>query len=66
LTPAASDTGLQAQLASNLGDLIRKLPHDVRADVEDAALKAAIDGDTASLIGHAGAYLVARLAVEKV
>jgi exonuclease SbcD len=63
---AASDTGLQAQLASDLGDLIRKLPHDVRADVEDAALKAAIDGDTASLIGHAGGYLAARLAVEKV
>jgi hypothetical protein len=59
---AASDTGLQAQLASDLGDLIRKLPHDVRADVEDAALKAAIDGDTASLIRHAGGYLAARLA----
>ena len=51
---------------SDLGDLIRKLPHDVRADVEDAALKAAIDGDTASLIAHAGGYLTARLAVEKV
>ena len=63
---AAGDTGLQAQLASDLGDLIRKLPHDVRADAEDAVLKAAIDGDTASLIAHAGGYLTARLAAEKV
>ena len=57
---------LQALLASDLGDLIRKLPHDVRADAEDAVLKAAIDGDIASLIAHAGGYLTARLAAEKV
>ena len=58
---AGSDAGLQAQLASDLGDLIRKLPHDIRADAEDAVLKAAIDGDTASLIAQAGGYLNARL-----
>ena len=63
---AGSDAGLRAQLASDLGDLIRKLPHDVRADAEDAVLKAAIDGDTASLIAHAGGYLTARLSAEKV
>lgn len=51
---------------SDLGDLIRKLPHDVRAGSEDAVLKAVIDGDGASLITHAGAYLTARLAAEKV
>lgn len=62
---AASDTGLQAQLASDLGELIRKLPHDVRAEADDALLKAAIDGDTATLITHAGRYLAARLAAEK-
>lgn len=62
---AAQDTGLQAQLASHLGELIRKLPHDVRAEAEDAVLKAAIDGDTASLIRHAGGYLTARLSGEK-
>ena len=41
------------------------MPHDVRADAEDAVLKAAIDGDIASLIEHAGGYLTARLAAEK-
>jgi len=63
---AASDSGLQAQLVSDLGELVRKLPHDVRAEAEDALLKAAIDGDTATLITHAGRYLAARLASEKV
>lgn len=63
---AGGDAELQAQLASDLGDLIRKLPHDIRAGSEDAVLKAAIDGNIAGLIGHAGAYLSARLAAEKV
>jgi DNA repair exonuclease SbcCD nuclease subunit len=63
---AGSDPGLRTQLASDLGDLIRKLPHDVRTDAEDAVLKAAIDNDTASLIALAGGYLAARLSAEKV
>ncbi len=63
---ASSDRELQAKLASDLGDLIRKLPHEVRADAEDAVLKAAIDGDIANLIAHAGGYLAARLGAETV
>jgi DNA repair protein SbcD/Mre11 len=63
---AASDFDLQAQLASDTGDLVRKLPHDIRAHSEDAALRAAIDGNIAGLITHAGAYLSARLGAEKV
>jgi len=66
LEAAARDHGLQAQLTSDFGDLIRKIPHDVRADVEDPMLKAAINGDTASLIAHAGGYLTARLSPDKV
>jgi DNA repair protein SbcD/Mre11 len=66
LASAAQDPGLQAQLTFDLSDLIRKMPHDVRADVEDAVLKAALNGDTASLIAHAGGYLTARLSAEKV
>jgi DNA repair protein SbcD/Mre11 len=62
---AANDAELQAQLASDLRELIRKLPHDVRANADDAFLKAAIDDDTATLITHAGRYLTARLAAEK-
>ena len=63
---AASDAELQARLATDLGDLVRKLPHDIRTDADDAVLKAAIDGNIAGLIAHGGAYLSARLAAEKV
>ncbi|WP_370164929.1 metallophosphoesterase family protein [Bradyrhizobium diazoefficiens] len=63
---AGGDGELQARLASELGDLVRKLPHDIRAESDDAALKAAIDADIAGVITHAGAYLSARLAAEKV
>jgi DNA repair exonuclease SbcCD nuclease subunit len=63
---AGSDAELQARLATELGDLVRKLPHDIRTDADDAVLKAAIDGNIANLIAHGGAYLSARLATEKV
>ena len=63
---AGSDAELRARLASDLSDLVRKLPHDIRTDADDAVLKAAIDGNIASLIAHGGAYLSARLAAEKV
>jgi len=63
---ACSDGELQAQLATDLGDLVRKLPHDIRTGSEDVVLKAAIDGDIAGLLAHAGAYLNARLTAEKV
>lgn len=63
---AGGDAELQARLASELGDLVRKLPHDIRAESDDAVLKAAIDADIAGVITHAGAYLSARLAAEKV
>jgi hypothetical protein len=63
---AGGDAELQARLASDLSDLIRKLPHDVRIESEDAILKAAIAGNIAGLIADTGAYLSARLAAEKV
>jgi hypothetical protein len=63
---AGSDAELQGRLAADLGDLVRKLPHDIRTDADDAVLKAAIDGNIASLIAHGGAYLSARLTAEKV
>lgn len=62
---AGSDAELQARLAADLGDLVRKLPHDIRADADDAALRAAIDGNIMNLIAHGGAYLSARLTAEK-
>lgn len=63
---AGGDAELQARLAAELGDLVRKLPHDIRAESDDAVLKAAIEADIAGVITHAGAYLSARLAAEKV
>lgn len=65
MASAGGDPELQARLALDLGDLIRKLPHDVRTESDDAVLKAAIDGNVAGSITHAGAYLSARLAAEK-
>ncbi|MGE0290433.1 MAG: exonuclease SbcCD subunit D [Bradyrhizobium sp.] len=63
---AGSDAELQTLISTELGDLVRKLPHDIRTDADDAVLKAAIDGNIANLIAHGGAYLSARLATEKV
>jgi DNA repair protein SbcD/Mre11 len=63
---AGGDAELRARLASELGDLVRKLPHDIRAESSDTVLKAAIDTDIAGVITHAGAYLGARLAADKV
>jgi exonuclease SbcD len=63
---AGSDAELQTRLSTELGDLVRKLPHDIRTNSDDAVLKAAIDGNIANLIAHGGAYLSARLATEKV
>ena len=64
IASASSDAGFQALLSSDLADLIRKLPHEVRADAEDPVLKAAIDGNAASLVAQAGSYLNARLGAE--
>ena len=66
IASAAQDTGLQAQLAAELGEFARKLPHDIRAEADDPLLRAAIDGDQASLISHVGNHLMARLEAEKV
>jgi hypothetical protein len=42
-------------------ELLSQLASDLRTGAEDAALKAAIDGDYAGLIGHVQDYLSARL-----
>lgn len=63
---ASGDVDLQARFASDIGEFIRKLPHDVRIVSDDAMQKAAMDGNIEDLIIHAGAYLSARLEAEKV
>jgi DNA repair exonuclease SbcCD nuclease subunit len=62
---ASSDAEIRSLLSSDLGDLIRRLPHEIRADAENTFLRAAIDGDIVSLITQAGDDLNARLGTEK-
>jgi exonuclease SbcD len=64
LGDAGGDSELLEQLENDIGELVRKLPHEVRADAEDAILKAAIDGDYAGLIREASCYLTARITAE--
>ena len=64
LEDAGEDTALNQLLEADIGELVRKLPHELRADSEDAVLKAAIDGDYAGLVGQVSGYLTARITTE--
>ena len=64
LQEAGSDADLLHEIETDVGEMIRRLPHEVRADVEDMVLKAAIDGDHAALIAAVTPYLSARLMAE--
>ena len=64
LQEAGSDADLLHEIETDVGEMIRRLPHEVRADVEDIVLKAAIDGDHAALIAAVTPYLSARLMAE--
>ena len=64
LQEAGKDADLLHEIETDVGEMIRRLPHDVRADVEDIVLKAAIDGDHAALIAAVTPYLSARLMAE--
>ena len=59
---AARDTDLCAQLDADIGDLVRKLPHEIKIELEDGILKAAAGRDHQQLILRASRYLTARLA----
>lgn len=63
LDEAGKDEDLLQQLASDIGELSRNLPSDLRIGAEDPALKAAINGDYADVIAHVQDYLSARLTV---
>jgi exonuclease SbcD len=64
IAQASGDKGLLDQLATEFGDLIRKLPHDVRTEADDAVLKAAIEGDYAAVIEQISGSLMAQIASE--
>ena len=61
LESAAHDDDVRAMIEADIGPLIERLPHDIRADVDDPLLAAAIDTDTATLVHGASHYLLARL-----
>jgi DNA repair protein SbcD/Mre11 len=68
LGDAAEDAELLQRLEADIGQLVRKLPHDARelaaGEDEDPILRAAVGGDYAALLRCAGAYLTARLTAD--
>jgi len=52
------------QIGSDIGEFVRKLPHEVRVDTEDALLEAAIHGDYEGLVKKAGDSLTSRITEE--
>ena len=65
LQDAASDDELLSRLEGDIGELVRRLPHDLRVQIEDQVLKSAIEGDYGALISHVAPYLSARLMAEE-
>ncbi len=66
LAEASHDPDLLAQLGEDPGQMLLRLPHEVRIDAEaDSALKAALEGDQRALISTVLPYLAARLTMEE-
>jgi len=61
LAEASRDPDLLAQLTTKLGEFARKLPADLRKEVEDPALKAALDGDYGVVVERTRDELLSRL-----
>jgi hypothetical protein len=64
LEEAHKDPTLLEQLGDDIGEMVRRLPHELRVDVEDQVLRAATSSDYASLIDQVQRYLVARITAE--
>ena len=65
LVEAEHDPGVLEEMKREIGDFIRNLPHEVRADADDEILRAAIADDHAGLIDRVTEYLTARIAGEE-
>jgi DNA repair exonuclease SbcCD nuclease subunit len=61
LQDAKSDADLLAQIEGDIGELVRRLPHEIRTEIEDDILKSAIAGDYDTLISDVAPYLSAHL-----
>ena len=64
LEGAGEDEDLHERFKADIGRLVSGLPHEVRAESEDAALKAAIDGEYDGLVGEMSSYLMARITTQ--
>jgi DNA repair protein SbcD/Mre11 len=66
LAEAGDDPELLAQLGEDPGQMLLRLPHEVRADAEaDSLLRAALDGDQGALLAGVLPYLTSRLTAEE-
>jgi DNA repair exonuclease SbcCD nuclease subunit len=65
LGDAAADADLLGQLEADIGELVRKLPPEVRSGIEETALKAAVQSDYAAVVTNVRSYLGARLSVHE-
>ena len=65
LSEAQADEDLLKQLKDDVGELIRKLPSQLRERCEDEVLLAAVGGDYATMIERVRPYLSARLTAEE-
>lgn len=61
IADTSKDATLRSQLAADIGDLVRKLPHDVRALAEDGMLNDALNGDYDKILSDASRFLEAWL-----
>ena len=62
LSDAGKDAAVLEQMKADIGEFVRRLPHEVRTDSEDHILKAAINGEHTALISQVTDYLTARIA----
>ena len=66
LDEAGGDPDLLAQLAEDPGQMLLRLPHEVRADAEeDSVLRAALEGNQQALVASVLPYLTSRLTAEE-
>jgi DNA repair protein SbcD/Mre11 len=65
LAEAGADASLVAQIEDELGPLVRRLPHDLRRELEPGSLlQLAADGDAAALIAAVEPWLSARVVAQ--
>ena len=62
ISEAEQNAELHAQLKAMTVELLGKLPHEIRLELEDGILKASAEQDYSEMVAEASRYLTARLA----